>query len=89
MNSGKASVASTKSHASFEDYSAMIMENVAYFEYTIRHDHLNEDCLHLLTLVFPEWAVDKGQLDLVQCKDGITNKCKSSLPVPNIIIGNY
>ena len=52
----------------------------------VRHDFLMSDSVRLVTKVFPTWNVK--DLSLVQCKDGITNKCKSYLQVKVLCLPN-
>lgn len=51
------------------------LEKVKYLDYVVSHEHLIESCAELLTLVFPSWNISHD-VEFVQCKDGITNKCK-------------
>lgn len=49
-----------------------LVNSVPRYDFEVRHKQLFEDAQELVTLVFPDWQT--SDLELHQCKDGITNK---------------
>ena len=61
--------------------------DVNKLNYSIKTEKFKSSCKDLLKLVFPDWFDNSDnpnrdihdssdKIELIQCKDGITNKCK-------------
>ena len=61
------------------DVSLYIERSWPVINSTVRHDALFESSKDILALVFPHWK--RQDIDLHQCKDGITNKRKQVVQV--------
>jgi len=63
--------------SSFEEASQYLTSQIPHFDFVVSHSQLFLDSIKLVELLFPAWNPD--DLDLEQCKDGITNKCTSQV----------
>lgn len=74
MNSGTSTPSISPSlhpFASVGEAESWLQDSTPSLDLIVRHDHLFEDCLSVLSLLFPQAT---AEWDLSQCKDGITNK---------------
>lgn len=72
MFSSSPTSVSTESLVAIESF---LESSVPYYDYSVSHARLLECCRELLGMAFPDW--DLNAVVFEQCKDGITNKCKS------------
>jgi ethanolamine kinase len=65
----------------FENSCNRIIETTPYFDIQVSKDALFDGAYQVVSSVFTHWK--QQDLDFFQCKDGITNQCKS---VPFFVI---
>ena len=63
------------SRESFLELEAFINATVPFVEAVVEHESLETSAMAMLAKVFPDWRLPED-LEMVQCKDGITNKRK-------------
>jgi hypothetical protein len=61
------------SRESFLEFESFINATVPFVDRIVDHDCLEASALEMLKAVFPTWRIPEG-VEMVQCKDGITNK---------------
>ncbi|KAJ2009882.1 hypothetical protein GGI04_000091 [Coemansia thaxteri] len=69
---------------------AVLVSAIPHHSFEVRHGLLFDDSRALLARVFPEWSSD--ELQLTQCKDGITNKliqCTNKRTKATVLIRAY
>ncbi|KAJ1958795.1 hypothetical protein EC988_000067 [Linderina pennispora] len=63
----------TAAHLSIENLNTQaLVGSIPFVDHAVHHESLFDDSKALLVKVFPEWTGD--ELEMKQCKDGITNK---------------
>lgn len=51
-----------------------VIQATPYIDIVVPHSNLFEGATEVILALFPQWT--KEELDFLQCKDGITNKCE-------------
>lgn len=74
------SVEEQDSSLSYEDALNRLIESTPYFDIEVPHTSLFEGAFKVVSCVFPHWQYN--DIKFVQCKDGITNQCKSAFFSP-------
>lgn len=62
------------SRESFMELESFINATVPFIDGIVDHAELEASAYSMLERVFPEWNIP-DEVEMVQCKDGITNKC--------------
>lgn len=60
---------------SLEESLNRLIEATPYFDIEVPHSSLFEGAYKVVSSVFPKW--NYNDIKFVQCKDGITNQCRS------------
>lgn len=70
------------SRESFQELTQFIDSSIPFLDMIIDHAHLEADSIKVLKLIFPNWFSAGHEIELTQCKDGITNKRKKCYILP-------